>query len=77
MGERAVQWGIIAAVLAGGAYLVISSADNWADWVVFGVIVITAFGFAVAVAPNLYARRKRTIARTSERTDTGIGGRSE
>jgi len=77
MGERVVQWGILVAVIAGGAYLVISNADSWGDWVVFGVIVITTIGFAIAVAPNIYARRKRTITRTSERTDTGIGGRSE
>lgn len=61
----AVQVAIIVAVAAGGAWLVISNARGWADWVVFGAIVATSYGFAVAVSPKLYARRNRTISRES------------
>jgi len=63
--ERATQGLIIVGVAAGLGYLVFSSADGWADWVVFGVIVLTTYGFAVAVSPRIFARRKRTISRES------------
>ena len=53
-------------VVIGLGYLVIWSADGWADWVVFGVIVMTGLGAAIAVSPKLYARRKRTISRSSD-----------
>lgn len=59
------QAAIVLGVAAGLAYLVVSSADGWADWVVFAVIVLTAYGFALAVSPRLHARRKRTISRES------------
>ena len=65
MGTRAAQVIFMLGVLAGGAYLVISNADSWGDWVVFGVIVVTTYGFALAVSPKLYNRRKRTISRES------------
>jgi hypothetical protein len=52
-------------VVLGLGYLLVTSADGWADWVVFGVIVVTAYGFAVAVSPRIFARRKRTISRES------------
>jgi hypothetical protein len=77
MGERAVQVGIVAVVIVGLGLVVISNADGWADWVVFGVIIVTTLGFAIAVAPNLYARRKRTISRSGgvTRGSDGPGGR--
>jgi hypothetical protein len=52
-------------VVLGLGYLLVTSADGWADWVVFGVIVVTAYGCAVAVSPRIFARRKRTISRES------------
>ena len=64
MRERAVQLAIVAVVGIGLGIVVASNADDWADWVVLGVIVLTTFGFAIAIAPNLYARRKRTISRS-------------
>ena len=63
--ERAAQAVLLLGLAAGLAYLVVNSADGWADWVVFGVIVVTAYGFAVAVSPRLFARRKRVISRES------------
>ena len=63
MRDRAAQGLILLGVAIGLGYLVVNSADGWADWVVFGVIVVTAYGFAVAVSPRLFARRKRTISR--------------
>ena len=65
MRDRVAQGLIILGVAAGVAYLVLNSADGWADWVVFGVIVLTTYGFAVAVSPKLFARRARTISRES------------
>ena len=65
MGTRAAQVIFMLGVLAGAAYLVISNADSWGDWVVFGVLILTFYGFAVAVSPRIYARRQRTISRES------------
>lgn len=70
MGNRISQVTLLVGVVVGLGYLVVSSADGWADWVVFGVIVLTTYGAAVAIAPQIYARRKRTISRTSDDVDT-------
>jgi hypothetical protein len=54
------------AVLAGGlAFLVLSSADSWADWVVFGAIALTAFGASVAVNRREHPTHKRAFTRSS------------
>ena len=66
MGERLVQGAIVLAVAIAGAYAVLSNVDGWEDYVVMGVFLMTTFGFALAVAPKLYARRRRTISRSSE-----------
>lgn len=66
MGNRTVTQGLVLlGVVAGAAYLVLSSADGWADWAVFAAIVLTALGGAIAVSPRLYVRRRRTISRRS------------
>jgi hypothetical protein len=65
VGERSAQVVFLLGLAAGLGYLVVNSADGWADWVVFGVIVVTAYGFAVAVSPRIFARRKRVISRES------------
>ena len=49
------------------AYLVISSADSWADWVVFAVLVLTALGAAIAVHDRRWISRGRPISRSSDR----------
>ena len=70
MGNRISQVIVLVGIIVGLAYLVTSSADGWADWVVFAVIIITAYGGAVAIAPQIYARRERTITRSSDDVDT-------
>ena len=66
MGEKLIQVAIVLGVAIAGGYAVISEADGWEDYVVMGVLLTTTFGFALAVAPKLYARRTRTISRSSE-----------
>ena len=61
----ATQVLILVGVFIACAYAVISEADGWADWVVFSAIVLTTLGFAIAVRPKIYERRKRTISRES------------
>ena len=46
--------------------LVVSSAGGWADWVVFGVIVLTVFGAAVAVNRRDHPTAKRAFTRSSD-----------
>ena len=52
---------------AGMMYLVVSSADSWADWMVFGVLLVTALGAAIAVHERRWITRGRPISRSSER----------
>jgi hypothetical protein len=56
----------MAGLVAGLGYLVVSSADSWADWVVFGVVALTAFGAALAVHHREHPARKRAFSRSSE-----------
>ena len=44
------------------------SADGWADWIVFGVVVCAALGGALAVWQRQYpaATKKRVFTRDSE-----------
>ena len=65
---RVVQAVAMGGLTAALAYLVISSADSWADWVVFGVLVLTALGAALAVHESRWGvSRGRAISRSSER----------
>ena len=67
-GTAVVQWLIILAVAAGLGYAVTRSANGWADWVVFGVIVCAALGGAIAVWNRQYPAmsKKRTFTRDSD-----------
>lgn len=65
--SSAVQGLAFCLLLAGLAYLVVSNADSWADWVVFGVIVATALGAAIAVHDKRWISRGRPISRSSDR----------
>lgn len=56
----------MAGLIAGLAYLVVSSADSWGDWVVFGVVCLTAFGAALAVHHRDHPTRKRAFSRSSD-----------
>jgi hypothetical protein len=57
---------VTALVCAGLIYLVFKVAINWADWVVFAMIVVTAVGAAIAIYPRRYPTRRRAYTRTSE-----------
>jgi hypothetical protein len=67
-GTVVVQWLIILAVAAGLGYAVTRSANGWADWIVFGVIVCAALGGAIAVWNRQYPAmsKKRTFTRDSD-----------
>ena len=62
-----VQVLVFLAIVAALAWAVLSSMDNWADWVVFGVIVLTTIGAAIAIYPRRYPTKKRTFIRHSDR----------
>ena len=40
---------IVGAVLA---YAAVTTIENWAQWLVLGVIVVTTIGFMIALSPN-------------------------
>lgn len=67
-GRAVVQILIVVAVAAGLGYAVTRSADGWADWVVFGVVICAALGGAIAVWQREYpaATKKRVFTRDSE-----------
>jgi hypothetical protein len=46
-------------------WVVATHVRHWGDWVVFGVLVMTTFGFVLAVYKPRYTRKKRTIVRTA------------
>lgn len=47
-------------------FVAASQADDWSDWVVYGVFVATLFGVAIAVNERRYPTKKRTFVRHSE-----------
>lgn len=66
MGSRAVQGVILLVALVVAAAIVVSLAKNLADWIVFGVIVLTFFGAAIAIYPRRYTAKRRTFVRTTK-----------
>ena len=62
-----VQVLVFLAIVAALAWAVLSNMNNWADWVVFGVIVLTTIGAATAIYPRRYPTKKRTFIRHSDR----------
>jgi len=64
-GGAMVRGVIFLAILAIATWLVVSSADNWGDWVVLGAIVVTAIGGGMAVHHREYTTRRRTFVRTT------------
>ena len=67
-GRAVVQMVIVVAVAAGLGYLVMQSADGWADWVVFGVVICAVIGGIIAVWQREYPAqsKKRVFTRDSE-----------
>lgn len=63
-GMQAIAFSGLVAILA---YLVLWSADSWADWVVLGAIALTAFGGAVAVNHREHRGGRKHFTRSSER----------
>ena len=68
MGKLVIQIGIFIVVAAALGYVLLESVDGWADWVVFGVVVMAALGGAIAVWNRQYpaATQKRTFTRDSD-----------
>jgi cytochrome bd-type quinol oxidase subunit 2 len=66
MGRNPIQVIVVALIGAFCIYLVFKVAANWADWVVLGMIVLTAFGAAIAVYPRRYPAQKRAYTRSSD-----------
>jgi hypothetical protein len=56
----------LAGLVIGLGYLVVSSADSWGDWVVFGVLLVTAFGAALAVHHREHPAGRRAFSRSSD-----------
>ena len=67
-GRILVQILILAVVCAGLGYALLESVDGWADWIVFGVVVMAALGGALAVWNRQYpaATQKRVFTRDSD-----------
>jgi cytochrome bd-type quinol oxidase subunit 2 len=61
-----VQVLVFLAIVAALVWAVLSNMNNWADWVVFGVIVLTTIGAAIAIYPRRYPTKKRTFIRHSD-----------
>ena len=66
MRNRGISIAVIGVALVVAAVIVISLAKNWADWIVFGVIVLTFFGAAIAIYPRRYTAKKRTFVKTTK-----------
>jgi O-antigen/teichoic acid export membrane protein len=64
MESRTVAQVIVYIVILAIALLAVAQiADGWADWVVFGVLVMTVYGAAIAVHQRRYTTKKRTFVR--------------
>jgi hypothetical protein len=64
--SRSVQIVIILAALVVAGLIVASLAKNLAGWIVFGVIVLTVIGAAIAIYPRRYTAKRRTFVRTTK-----------
>lgn len=59
---------IVLAVAVALGFVVAGSADGWADWVVFAVVICAAIGGAIAVWQREYPAqsKKRVFTRDSD-----------
>jgi thiol:disulfide interchange protein len=53
-------------LIALAMWVVTTHVQNWGDWIVFAVIVLTTFGAAWAIYTPRYTTKKRTVVRTSK-----------
>ena len=65
-GRLIVQVVLFVAVAVALGSIVVAAVDHWSDWVVFGMIVLTAIGAAIAVHRRQYPTRKRTFVKHSD-----------
>jgi hypothetical protein len=56
----------LTALVAAVVWIAAVVSDDWSDWVVFGVILLTVVGAARAVFFRRYPTKKRTFVRSSE-----------
>lgn len=61
-----MQVAIVVAVALAGAWIVVWSVDDWADWIVLGVIILTVVGFAIAINHRQYPTKKRTFIKDAD-----------
>jgi hypothetical protein len=64
--SRSLQGAVLLVALVVAAIIVVSLAKNLADWIVFGVIVMTFFGAAIAIYPRRYTAKRRTFVKTTK-----------
>jgi hypothetical protein len=70
-GRQPIQVALTIVISAALIYAVFKVATDWSDWIVFGVIVLTAFGAAIAVNQRKYPTKKRAYTRQSENRRRG------
>ena len=66
MNRRKTFFQVLEALLLIGLtmWVVTTHVQHWGDWVVFGVIVLTAFGAAWGIYTPRYTTKKRTVVRS-------------
>jgi hypothetical protein len=64
--SRMLQVGALTVLVAALALAVTDVVDDWSDWVVFGGIVVAAFGTMVAVNRRQYPTAKRSVTRDAD-----------
>jgi hypothetical protein len=66
MRRNPIQVIVLALIFAICIYVVFKIAADWSDWVILGMILITAFGAAVALYPRQYPGGRRAYTRRSD-----------
>jgi hypothetical protein len=66
MGSRVIRGVILLVALVIAGAIIASLAKNLADWIVFGVIVLTFLGAAIAIYPRQYTAKRRTFVKTTK-----------
>lgn len=68
MQSKGIGQGVVLLLMTAAAvWVVAQSADGWADWVVFGAIVATVYGAAIAVTKREYTTKKRTFVKSYDK----------
>ena len=61
-----MQVAVVVVLALGAAWVIASNVDDWADWVVLGVIIGAVVGFALAIHQRQYPTKKRTFIKDSD-----------